>query len=232
MTYTKTTWSGTVPISAKNLNHLETQYDEYVDDVGSHTHDSTHYTKTESDDRFFHADNMGVGSGFDADMLDGVHVSEILTTLLPLGSIMIWSGADTTVPTGWAICTGQVVGGYTTPDLRDRFVLGAGGGYGPNVSGGSTTFTPTASLTVADHALTTAEIPSHSHSYTEIGVLQNRDGRAYENYLAGTATSTTRTAENQSSGDSAHGHTGSTVTFSAVDSRPPYYSLYFIMKYA
>ena len=45
---------------------------------------------------------------------------------VPVGGIIMWSGAATNVPTGWALCDGQ----NGTPDLRGRFVLGAGQGAG------------------------------------------------------------------------------------------------------
>ena len=41
--------------------------------------------------------------------------------------IVIWSGAIVDIPTGWALCDGN----NETPDLRDRFVIGAGGSYNP-----------------------------------------------------------------------------------------------------
>jgi len=40
--------------------------------------------------------------------------------MVPRGSIVMWSGSVTNLPTGWALCDGQ----NGTPDLRDRFVLG------------------------------------------------------------------------------------------------------------
>lgn len=39
---------------------------------------------------------------------------------LPKGSIIAWNG--TTAPKGWAVCDGSTVEGYTTPDLRGRFI--------------------------------------------------------------------------------------------------------------
>lgn len=51
---------------------------------------------------------------------------------LPLGSIIIWSGSKSTIPSGWQICDGN----NGTPDLRQRFVLGAGGGYAQGTTGG------------------------------------------------------------------------------------------------
>lgn len=43
----------------------------------------------------------------------------------PSGVICMWSGATTAIPTGWALCNGS----NGTPDLRDKFVVGAGSTY-------------------------------------------------------------------------------------------------------
>ena len=43
-----------------------------------------------------------------------------LDVLLPTGVICMWSGV--TIPTGWYLCDGQ----NSTPDLRGKFVIGAG----------------------------------------------------------------------------------------------------------
>jgi hypothetical protein len=42
--------------------------------------------------------------------------------VLPRGLIALWSGRIAQVPSGWALCDGR----NGTPDLRDRFVVGAG----------------------------------------------------------------------------------------------------------
>jgi len=39
----------------------------------------------------------------------------------PTGGIIMWSGTIATIPTGWALCDGT----SGTPDLRDKFVVGA-----------------------------------------------------------------------------------------------------------
>lgn len=46
---------------------------------------------------------------------------EALPSTVPVGTVMLWSGSAGAVPEGWALCDGT--GG--TPDLRDRFVMGA-----------------------------------------------------------------------------------------------------------
>ena len=52
---------------------------------------------------------------------------------VPKGVICIWSGSIDSIPSGWALCDGN----NGTPDLRARFVIGAGKGYAPNILGGS-----------------------------------------------------------------------------------------------
>jgi hypothetical protein len=49
----------------------------------------------------------------------------------PTGGIILWSGSIASIPSGWALCNGS----NGTPDLTDRFVIGAGGSFNPNTSG-------------------------------------------------------------------------------------------------
>lgn len=51
----------------------------------------------------------------------------------PTGAIVLWSGAIGTIPDGYLICDGT----WGTPDLRDKFIVGAGDTYNPSDSGGS-----------------------------------------------------------------------------------------------
>lgn len=53
----------------------------------------------------------------------------------PKNLIAQWAGGAETVPAGWVLCDGQ----NGTPDLRDKFVLGAGGQYAAGSAGGSAT---------------------------------------------------------------------------------------------
>lgn len=72
----------------------------------------------------------------------------------PIGGIIMWRGS--TAPEGWAICDGSnAPNGMSTPDLRNRFVLGMGTN-GIDVTGGSTVTSWT--------SLTEDQIPSHSHT--------------------------------------------------------------------
>ena len=79
--------------------------------------------------------------------------------IIPSGGIIIWSGAANAIPTGWYLCDGN----NSTPDLRDRFVIGAGSNYAVDATGGS------ADATLVSHThgsgnLGTGNAGSHSHS--------------------------------------------------------------------
>lgn len=67
---------------------------------------------------------------------------------VPKGSIIIWSGSASDIPDGWALCDGQ----DGRPDLRDKFVLGAGLNHSVGEIGGSETVT-----------LTEGQMPAHRH---------------------------------------------------------------------
>ena len=58
-----------------------------------------------------------------------------LTGAVPAGTIALWSGAVSAIPARWALCDG----GSGTPDLRGRFVAGAGGDYAVGDTGGAAT---------------------------------------------------------------------------------------------
>jgi len=56
---------------------------------------------------------------------------------LPTGSIVLWAGAIVDIPASYALCDGN----NGTPDLRDRFVVGAGSTYAVDASGGASNHT-------------------------------------------------------------------------------------------
>ena len=70
---------------------------------------------------------------------------------VPSGIIAVWSGSEGSIPSGWYLCNGS----NSTPDLRNRFIVGAGSGssYSVGNTGGSNTVT-----------LSTSQIPAHSHT--------------------------------------------------------------------
>ena len=116
--------------------------------------------------------------------------------LIPKGLICMWSGS--TVPTGWYLCNGE----NGTPDLRDRFIVGAGNEYFIGNSGGEKA-----------HILTIAEMPSHTHDVRNVP----GKGGSYVNQ-GGTNGATQTLTTTATGGGQAH------------ENRPPYYALAFIMK--
>ena len=75
---------------------------------------------------------------------------------LPMGSIIMWSGDTSSIPTGWQLCDGT----NGTPDLRNRFVMGAGSTYPVGNTGGN------ADSVVVEHSHT---INDHNHTFSGSG---------------------------------------------------------------
>ena len=78
------------------------------------------------------ADDKVLRSDFNA---DNQKIDAALKAAVPAGLIAAWSGAASAVPAGWALCDGS----NGTPDLRGRFLVGAGGDYAPGDAGGAAT---------------------------------------------------------------------------------------------
>lgn len=71
--------------------------------------------------------------------------------ILPFGSIIMWYGISSNVPTGWQICDGT----NGTPDLRNRFVIGADADNGTtattSVTGTNAVIGGSADATLVEH---------------------------------------------------------------------------------
>lgn len=65
------------------------------------------------------------------------------------GIIVMWSGSTSDIPNGWVLCDGA----GSTPDLRDRFIVGAGNSYSVGNTGGSNGVTLTESQIPSYYAL-------------------------------------------------------------------------------
>lgn len=234
MSYTKNhePWAVTDPITGEAMNHLESQWTIIAAEIAAHSHDSDYYTKALADSTFF---STSYYTGCDADTIDGDHLADIVGTVMPIGAIMAWPGTDGDVPTGWYMCDGSSHNGHITMNLIDYFLIGAGGSYDLGDTAGVATWngtiTPTGSVTIGDHILTEAELPAHTHTYTEkrnskILWLDSSSG-TYSN----TFYESTTAIGDQATGDGSHNHTtGSSITFSSIDPRPAYYAIYFIEK--
>lgn len=127
---------------------------------------------------------------------------------LPPGTIVMWYGDVDKIPTGWALCDGT----NDTPDLRNRFVVGAGSSYAKGATGGANTV-----------ELSVANLPSHSHA------LGNQSGFKDASWFFPTS-GTAHTLWSPEGWGSTTFNTGNTGSGTAHENRPPYYALYFIMK--
>ena len=140
---------------------------------------------------------------------------------IPSGGIIMWSGTIATIPTGWLLCNGS----SGTPDLRDKFVIGAnadsGGAAKTNITGTPTQTGGTKDAIVVSHTHTaTVTDPGHNHTST---ILSGSNVNANPGVQVGSGNTGTAT-------------TGITVAISTTGSSgtdqnlPPYYALAFIMK--
>lgn len=137
------------------------------------------------------------------------------------GMIILWSGLTSTIPTGWALCNGL----NGTPNLTDKFIVGAGGSYGVNQTGGYKD-----SIVVShNHTGTTGGAGAHSHTYTKQTGSVKIDGQAAigaPSYAVGSETGTT-----SSVGNHTHSFTTSTKGSSGTNRNlPPFYALAYIMR--
>lgn len=157
------------------------------------------------------------------------------------GMILLWSGIISTIPAGWALCNG-----VNSPDLRDRFVVGAGLNYGPGVTGGVVTHSHT--ISVVGTSLTVDQIPSHRHfalSHTGVEAspqetvsILNATGAASVGFAkpVGFDLSATYIDLDPKQGSPFISNTGSGATHthgasaSASDNRPPFFALAYIIK--
>lgn len=99
----------------------------------------------------------------------------------PVGMITMYGG--NTAPPGWHLCNGTphgsaalqaVLGSPNAPDLRDRFIVGAGNSYAKGATGGAATVALSAAESgLRDHGHTASSgtvSSDHSHGVGAIGV--------------------------------------------------------------
>ena len=77
---------------------------------------------------------------------------------VPNGAIIMWSGTVATIPDGFSLCDGS----NGTPDLRNRFVIGAGGTYAVGATGGSSATTQVGDVEAGPQAtVSTSALPPY-----------------------------------------------------------------------
>jgi hypothetical protein len=130
--------------------------------------------------------------------------------------IMIWSGSVGSIPSGWTLCNGS----NSTPDLRDKFVIGAGNSYAVGGTGGS------ANAVVVSHTHTaTVTDPGHRHTYNENVSAEYVGTGVFRTDVWNDSSSNTSTATTGITvANSTEGVSGNNANL------PPYYALCYIMK--
>ena len=133
-----------------------------------------------------------VGSGANLTGIQGI----------PTGVIMMWSGASDAIPSGFVLCNGS----NSTPDLRNRFVVGATDTYAVGATGGATSTNAVLGSVVVNTGTedNPQQVQDASSSYNGI---QNKNSRD----------------RHQHGIDMNHTH-------SNIPTVPPYYALCYIMK--
>jgi hypothetical protein len=159
----------------------------------------------------------------------------VLANAIPSGLISMWSGSIASIPTGWVLCDGS----NSTPDLRNRFIIGAhtdsaGVAYS-TVTGGNTQTGGTKDAIVVSHThtFTGVALGNHNHTLTTNRTQKSGNNTPYmlsdpnvgEN-LDGSATFNTSSvsAGTPAGTNSTEGSSGTNQNL------PPYYALAFIMK--
>ncbi len=137
----------------------------------------------------------------------------------PSGGIIIWSGSSASIPSGWLLCDGS----SSTPDLRNRFVVGATSTYAVGATGGS------ADAIVVSHTHTaTVTDPGHTHVVPLMSTNAPSNGAGNLTGANQTPTSYPVTSNSNTTGISvSNSTTGSSGTNANL---PPYFALCYIMK--
>ena len=128
------------------------------------------------------------------------------------GMIMLWSGSSASIPTGWLLCDGT----SSTPNLRDRFVVGAGSTYAVNATGGT-----------AD-----AVVVTHTHVATDAGHTHTQSYVTFQNpATTGGGAAYGSTTTNTGTGYASITNAVPAGSVSGTNQNlPPYYALCYIMK--
>ena len=180
-----------------------------------------------------------LGSYFPAHSLGGSNASNASTFLgsnglfsapstIPSGGIIMWSGTVATIPSGWYLCDGS----NGTPDLRDRFIVGAkqddAGVAKTNITG---SLTQSGDGTIPSHshdAGTYSAASNGAHTHTS-GIVSGGGGPA--GVSGSKSTDTQYTFDTSSAGAHTHTISGSSATSgTGTVVIAKYYALAFIMK--
>ena len=168
--------------------------------------------------KFVLTDSTGTVIGTWDNLYGFIGTASATGATIPTGLISLWSGSIGSIPVGWYLCDGT----NGTPDLRDRFIVGAGTTYAVTATGGS------ADSVVVSHNHTATSVvtdPGHQHG---IGYSSPVDasGGIYSFAAANTAimSTTATTGITVATTNTSAGVSGTNANL------PPYYALAYVMK--
>ena len=146
----------------------------------------------------------------------------ISTSSVPIGGIIMYSGNVLLIPANYSICDGT--GG--TPDLRNRFIIGAGT-FAAGTSGGSATIDIN-NMPIHSHVISD---PGHTHNVQLSGMFNNGQTGAGAVYAGqGSGGAGPRFVDANAAQTAFTGITTTQSTGSGTDYYQPYFSLVFIMR--
>jgi microcystin-dependent protein len=137
------------------------------------------------------------------------------TDNVPAGTVVMWTGDPSNTPGGWTLCDGTNPDGPDSevPDLRNRFIVGAGDEYNIGETGGK-----------KEVQLNKNELPKHSHNLSN--VVTGYTGADYTNergYMGDVGGSALNTEYGGAPTDTAGDD-------QPHENRPPYYALAYIVR--
>ena len=167
------------------------------------------------------SDDAVTGAKLSNDMVGGI---------TPIGGIILWSGSTASIPSGWALCDGN----NGTPDLRNKFIVGAGSTYNVNATGGSAD----AIVVSHTHGSGTLSAADHTHDFKASNRAGDEDAwsntnKAFVGDLDNAAFTQSGTNKIFGSGSlSVSGSTASQGSSGTNANLPPYLALAYIMRTA
>ena len=150
----------------------------------------------------------------------GTNTSQIATTAfvfansVPIGAIILWSGSIASIPSGYSLCDGS----NGTPNLRDRFIVGAGTAYAVGALGGSKDAIVVSHTHTFSGSGSTGSAGSHLHDFYT-GYLTNfTNYGGVGNFGGGTPDDGAGTYRTSTAGDHSHSVSVSGTTASSGSS--------------
>ena len=130
---TDTVWIDANTTSVANANNVgtnlnSTDADQFVTFVGASSGNNP--IRVDAGIKYNPSTNRLTAGSFAG---DGANLTNLTVDGFVTGMIIAWSGSEASIPTGFVLCDGN----NNTPDLRDRFIIGAGNNYNVDATGGS-----------------------------------------------------------------------------------------------